>query len=213
MLDEGQIEKIAGKVADRIKTGGGTSHTFPVGVSGRHLHISRAHLDLLFGPGYELKVMKDLRQPGQFAAQETVVVAGPKGCLEKVRILGPVRPETQVEVSLTDAIGLGVGCPVRNSGDLSQTPGVALIGPKGMVALPAGTIVAARHLHVEPERAEALGLKDKQIVRVTLRGAREVVFGNVLVRTGKGHMSEFHLDTDEANAAGVRSGDEALIEF
>lgn len=211
MLSDDAIRAIADEVVRKIAPEAEGGATFPIGVSGRHMHICQQDLERLFGPGAELTPFKELRQPGQYAAKECVLVAGPKGALERVRILGPVRPKTQIEVSLTDTFTLGVRAPVRHSGHLDGSGALALVGPKGTVALAAGLIVAARHVHVDPARAAELGIEDKQIVRMVCRGEREVVFGNVLVRCGDGHLSEFHLDTDEANSAGVKTGDLAEI--
>lgn len=184
---------------------------FTAGVSARHVHLGREHLAVLFGPGYELTVRKALRQPEQFAAEETVAVVGPKRAIYGVRILGPARSATQVEIAMTDALSLGIEPVVRHSGDHRDTPGCVLLGPKGSVALDRGVIVAARHLHVDPPRAAALGLKDKDLVSVRVAGGvRSLMFAGVLVRCGDAHLAEFHVDTDEANAASVSSG--ALVE-
>lgn len=175
--------------------------------SGRHVHISAADKEKLFGAGYVLKVMRALSQPGQYACEEKVTVVGPKGSIDNVRILGPERPETQVEVSLTDTYRLGKEPMVRMSGDTAGTTGCRLIGPKGEISLDHGLIVAARHLHMSDEDAEAFGLKNGDIVSAKKAGERETVFGNILVRAGKAHSLELHIDTDEANAAGITSGD------
>lgn len=211
MLSDDAIRAIADEVVKKISSEPEGRGSFAIGVSARHLHICQGDLERLFGPGHELSPFKELGQPGQFAAKECVLVAGPKGALQKVRILGPVRPQTQVEISRTDSYALGLKAPLRHSGKLEGSAAAALVGPAGSVELAGGVIVAARHLHIEPARAAALGLKDKQIVRMICRGEREVVFGNVLVRCGEGHQSEFHLDTDEANSAGVNTGDLAEI--
>ncbi|QOR35781.1 phosphate propanoyltransferase [Clostridium sp. 'deep sea'] len=179
-----------------------------IGVSNRHLHVSQADLEALFGPGYELTNKKDLKQPGQYACEECVEICGPKGCFPKVRILGPVRPVTQVEISLTDSFKLGVKAPVRNSGDLAGTPGVTLKGPYGSVELKNGVIVAARHIHMHTEDAIAYGLKDNDIVNIqTVDNQRSVVFNNVLVRVKDSFAMEMHVDIDEANAAMLKNGD------
>lgn len=178
----------------------------PVGLSNKHIHLSQKDLDILFGEGYELKLKKDLAQPGQYACEEKVDLVGLKGTLSGVRILGPVRKDTQVEVSITDAFKLGVAPMVRNSGDIEGTPGAKLVGPEGEVELEKGIIVAARHIHMSPKEAEEFGLKDGDTVRVKTEGIREVVFGNVLVRSGDGHALELHLDMEEGNAAQVKNG-------
>lgn len=183
------------------------SYKVPVGLSNKHLHISKEDLEVLFGEGYELTPFKELKQPGQYASAEKVDVVGPKGTLKGVRILGPVRPETQVELAMTDARALGMSVPVRESGKLEGTPGLKLIGPKGEKEIDYGAIVALRHVHLSPEQAEEAGVKDKQMISVRFGGERGLVFDNLLVRTGEGHNKEIHLDTDEGNAAGLQNGD------
>jgi propanediol utilization protein/ethanolamine utilization cobalamin adenosyltransferase len=182
----------------------------PVGVSGRHVHLSQADLDRLFGAGYTLRKLKDLSQPGQFAAQETVRAEGPKGSLDNVRILGPVRSSSQVEISATDAFRLGVRPVVRDSGQLEDTPPLRLTGPAGAVDLARGAIVAARHIHLHPDQAAAWHLTDGQRVQVRIDGDRPTVFADVLVRVSPSFRGELHLDTDEANAA-LASGDTQAI--
>jgi len=179
----------------------------PVGVSARHIHLSPEHIDRLFGPGYRLTVMKELSQPGQFAAVETVAVYGPKGSFGKVRILGPARNLTQLEISRTDAIALGIDPPVRLSGDIAGTPGIRIAGPAGEVTVDEGVIIAARHIHFHPKDAESFGIRDKQPLRVRCGGERGVVFENVIARVHESFALDMHIDTDEANAAGVKSGD------
>ncbi|MCI5898188.1 MAG: phosphate propanoyltransferase [Anaerovoracaceae bacterium] len=178
----------------------------PSGISNKHLHVSERDLKILFGENHELTCKKMLKQPGQFACEETVDLAGPKGTLKRVRVLGPVRPETQVELSLTDARALGITAPVRESGKLEGTPGLTLIGPEGTVELDHGVIIALRHVHLSDEEAAEAGVSDKQMIRVKVEGERGLVFDNVLVRAGKAHSAEFHLDTDEGNAAGLDNG-------
>ena len=178
----------------------------PAGVSNRHLHVSREDLSTLFGEGYELTPLKDLSQTGQYAAEETVTLVTKKGCIPNVRILGPVRPATQVEVSRTDAFGLGIKPPVRDSGVIDQSAGVTIVGPAGAVTLKYGVILAQRHIHMSDKDADAFGLKDKDIVKVRADGERAVVFENVLVRVREDFVLELHLDTDEANAAGISNG-------
>ena len=177
--------------------------TVPIETSARHLHVSREDLDTLFGKGYELTNKKDLSQPGQFACEERVQVVGPKGQLGAT-ILGPVRPATQVELSLTDARTIGISFLVRESGDVAGSPGCKLIGPKGEVTIPQGVIAAKRHIHATPADAEALGLKDKQIVQVKYTGSdRDIIFGNVVVRVHENFALAMHIDTDESNAGCV----------
>lgn len=178
----------------------------PVGLSNRHLHVSQEHLEILFGKGFELTKMKDLSQPGQYAANEKVDVVGPKGTLKGVRILGPVRKETQVEISLTDGFALGVTPPVRDSGDLADSPGAKIVGPNGEVQLDKGIIAAARHIHMHTSDAEEFGVADKQIVSVRVGGKRGLVFDNVLVRVHKEYALDMHVDVDEGNAANLKNG-------
>lgn len=183
----------------------------PVGVSNRHLHLSQADLERLFGAGYQLTVKKDLSQKGQYAAEETVTLIGPKGSIPKVRVLGPVRKATQIEISATDSYALGIAAPVRDSGDVAGSPGIKIEGPKGVIEIPEGVIIAKRHVHLSPEDAERLGVKDKDIVKVEVGGERALVFGEVLARVHETFVYELHIDTDEANAAGLRNGDTAYI--
>ncbi|MFD2670019.1 phosphate propanoyltransferase [Marinicrinis sediminis] len=183
----------------------------PVGVSARHIHLSEEHIEKLFGEGYQLTVLKDLSQPRQFAANETVEVRGSKGSFPKVRILGPARKHTQLEVSRTDAFQIGVKPPVRESGDIAGTPGITIVGPAGEVELEEGVIVAARHIHFHTKEASEWGITDKQILRVQLQGERPLTFDDVIARVSDAYALDMHIDTDEANAAGVKTGDKAVI--
>ncbi|WP_114379253.1 phosphate propanoyltransferase [Paenibacillus prosopidis] len=183
----------------------------PIGVSARHIHLSDEHVELLFGKGYTLTEMKPLSQPGQYAANETVAVVGPKGTFAKVRILGPTRKRTQLEVSRTDAFALGVNPPVRESGDIAGSAGITLQGPAGEIKIEEGVIVAARHIHFHTSDAERFGIGDKQSLRVRFSGERGVVFENVIARVSEQYALDMHIDTDEANAAGVKNGDTAEI--
>lgn len=178
--------------------------SLPIGVSNRHIHLSPTHLAALFGDGYALQKQKELSQPGQFAALETITLVGPKGRLEKVRVLGPIRSETQVEVSVTDCFQLGVKPVIRDSGQLAGTYGVTLIGPAGTVVLEQGVIVAARHIHMHSEQAKEWNIEDGARVKVAVDSERPAVFQNVLVRVSSNYKGELHLDTDEANAALVK---------
>ncbi|HEY8543347.1 MAG TPA: phosphate propanoyltransferase [Pseudothermotoga sp.] len=179
-----------------------------VGVSNRHVHLSREDLDVLFGRGYELKPIKDLGQPGQYAADEKVIIVGPKGAIEQVRVLGPVRNQTQIEISKTDAFKLGVNPPVRDSGDIEGTPGIVIVGPTGTVVKDKGVILAKRHIHMLPKDAQHYGVKDKDIVKVVCeKEGRRLVFDDVLIRVSEKFALEFHVDTDEANAALLNNGD------
>lgn len=179
----------------------------PVGISNRHLHISEQDLFVLFGEGYELSVLKNLSQPGEYAAEETVTIAGPRGRISRVRILGPVRPASQLEISKSDAVMLGIEAPIRMSGDLAGTPGIEIIGPKGSILLNQGVMIAKRHIHMTPEDANSFGIQDRETVWVKTSGERALIFDQVVVRVSEQFQLEMHLDIDEANAAGVRNGD------
>jgi putative phosphotransacetylase len=181
-------------------------------VSNRHLHLSQKDLEILFGEGYELTPIKDLGQPGQYAAEETVDLVGPKNTIKRVRVLGPTRKATQVEVSRTDAFKLGVNPPVRDSGDIEGSASIKLVGPNGEVELKEGVILAKRHIHMHTNDAEKYGLKDKEIVSViAAKDGRKLIFQDVLVRVSDKYALEFHVDTDEANAAFLGNNDEIEI--
>lgn len=177
----------------------------PVGVSNRHLHLSQADLDVLFGAGYQLTPIKDLSQPGQFACKETVTIAGPKGAIEKVRVLGPVRSKTQVEILTGDGFKLGITAPARLSGELAGTPGITIIGPKGSVQTSEGLIVAQRHIHMTPQDAACYGVHDGQIVDILVEGPRGGTYSNVAIRANDASALECHVDTEEANAMNLNS--------
>ena len=180
--------------------------SIPVAVSARHVHLRQETVEQLFGEGYELTPRNELSQPGQFAAEETVRLIGPSNSIDSVRILGPTRDVDQVEISRTDEFQLGVDAPVRASGDIENTPGIILEGPKGRVELNQGVICAWRHIHMTPEDAEHFGVEDRDVVDVAVSGeGRGLVFGDVLVRVSSSFRLEMHIDTDEANAAGLGS--------
>ncbi|KUK31145.1 MAG: Phosphate propanoyltransferase [Thermoanaerobacterales bacterium 50_218] len=183
----------------------------PVGVSARHVHLSPEHIEVLFGKGYQLTPIRELSQPGEFAAKETVTLVGPRGVLQGVRVLGPPRSKTQVEISKTDGYILGIDPPVRVSGDHRDTPGCIIVGPHGAVKIESGVICAMRHIHISPELATNLGLHDGDFVRVKAAGDRKVIFDKVIVRVSPRAVFEMHIDTDEANAAGLRNGDRVLL--
>ena len=175
-----------------------------VEVSARHVHISKADLEILFGKGYELTFKKALSQPGQFAAQERVKVIGPKRELPSVSILGPTRNATQVEISMTDARSIGILAPIRESGNTSGSAGCTIVGPVGQIELKEGVIVAKRHVHVKPEDAVKFGVNDKEIVQVKIETeARTTIFDDVVIRVRDDFETAMHIDTDEGNAAGI----------
>ena len=175
-----------------------------VEISARHVHVSEKDLEILFGAGYKLTPKKDLSQPGQFACEERVTVVGSKRELKGVSILGPCRKATQVELSLTDARSIGVAAPIRESGDVTGSGACKLVGPCGEVELTEGVIAAKRHIHMTPEDAEKYGIKDTQIVSVKIpTEGRALVFGDVVARVSPSFALAMHLDTDEANAAGI----------
>lgn len=179
----------------------------PVAISARHAHLSAPTVERLFGAGYALCKRTDLSQRGQYALEETVALIGPRGRIDHVRLLGPLREEDQVEISRTDEFVLGVDAPVRLSGDLGNTPGITLEGPRGRVTIPHGVICARRHIHMAPEDARQFGVRHGDLVQVAIDSdGRDLVFADVMVRVGADYTLEFHLDTDEANAAGVRAG-------
>jgi putative phosphotransacetylase len=221
MTEEQIVQLIAREVVTRIREVQGAAPTpdgpastrklLPVNVSARHIHLSAAHVTTLFGPGHQLTRFKPLMQPGQFAAKETVRVVGPKGSFPKVRVLGPARGETQLEVSLTDARHLGMAIPIRVSGSITGTPGVTLEGPYGKVTIPQGVIVAARHIHLGTADAARFGVAPGQRVRIRTTGARALTFDDVLVRVSESFVPEMHIDTDEGNAAAIRDGE--LVEI
>ena len=198
------FENLIDKVIDRIQNE--LDGSFEVEASGRHVHLSRKELDALFGTGYELTKAKDLSQPGQYASKERLTVVGPKGAFHNVVILGPVRKESQVEVSLTDCLQLGVKAPIRESGDIEGTPGIVLVNGDKLVSLDKGLIVAKRHVHMTPEDAEKLGVKNHDIVKVKVEGARPLIFDDVVIRVSPKFATYMHIDYDEANACGFSKG-------
>lgn len=184
----------------------------PIAISARHVHLTRETVDVLFGKDYELTEYKPLSQPGQYAANETVTIVGKKNKIENVRILGPLRQKDQVEISKTDEFFLGVDAPVRESGNVTGTPGMLLQGPKGTVTLKEGVIVAWRHIHMHPDDAKIFGVKDKDVVSVDVDDEeRPLTFRNVLIRVSDKYKLEMHIDTDEGNAAEIKSGEEGEL--
>ncbi len=189
-----------------------TPRGIPIAVSARHVHLRRETLDALFGAGHELTVRGALSQPGQFAAEETVDLVGPRGTIRGVRVLGPLRPDDQVEIARTDEFTLGIDAPVRASGDTANSPGIVLRGPAGEVELRQGVICAWRHIHMTPADARAFGVVDRDVVEVRVEGgSRSLVFGDVLIRVSEKFALEMHIDTDEANAAELGRGAQGVL--
>ncbi len=187
-----------------------TPNTIPVAVSSRHLHLGEGDWRRLFA-GQPLTRLRDLSQPEEFATAETVTLVGPRGTLEKVRILGPLRRRTQVEISRTDAVRLGLNPPVRDSGRLDGSAKITVVGPAGAISLEEGLILAWRHIHMTPADARRFGVRDQETVYVRCLGQREIIYGGVIVRVNPNYRLELHLDTDEANAGLVRDGDLAEL--
>lgn len=177
-----------------------------IALSNRHVHLTKEHVAILFGEGYELTHKSDLSQPGQYAAVECIDIQGPKGTIAKVRVLGPERSASQVEILASDSFKLGVPVVIRDSGDLEGTPGCTLVGPAGTVELAQGVIVAARHIHMNLKEAEEFGVKDGDKVKLEVPGERGLVFNNVLIRAKDTYALECHVDTEEGNAAGAKNG-------
>ena len=179
----------------------------PVGISNRHIHLSRADLETLFGVGYELTPIKDLSQPGQYACKEQLTIIGPSmRPIENVRVLGPVRKASQVEISMTDSYVLKVKPPVRESGNIKGSAPIRIVGPKGIVELSEGCIIANRHIHMSPDEARVFGLSDGDYVDIDVNGKRKTRWYDVQVRVHKDFRLEMHVDTDDANSAGIGNG-------
>ena len=212
-MENSNIELITRLVLEEIKKKDNTGNGFlvPVGVSARHVHLTQKHVEALFGEGYELTKKKEL-MGGQFAANEVVTIVGLKlRAIENVRVLGPVRSSSQVEISATDAVRLGIKAPVRLSGDIKGSAPVAVVGPKGVLYLEEGCIVAKRHIHMPPKDARAAGVSDGDIVSVKADNDRETVFHQVHIRVDESFTLEMHIDTDEANAARISTGQTVSI--
>ena len=214
-MDEKKIELITRLVmevlGDDVSAAKKDGFMVPIGVSARHVHLTQEHVEVLFGKGYQLTKKKEL-MGGQFASNEQVTIVGTKlRAIENVRILGPVRKESQVEISMTDARTLGVAPVVRNSGDIAGSAPIALVGPRGALYLKEGCIVAKRHIHMSPKDAAAAGVADKDVVSVVSLGGRGTTFDEVLVRVDESFTLEMHIDTDEANAAQLKTGDAVVI--
>lgn len=209
-MDQENIQKVVEQVVSQYQDRS-QPKLIPIAVSARHVHLSQEHVEFLFGSGYQLTHRSDLSQPGQFAAEETVIIAGPKGSIERVRVLGPARELTQVEVSRTDAIKLGLNPPLRLSGHIEGSSPVTIIGPKGSLYLPEGLIIAQNHIHMTPEDAAHFNVEHGQLVRVKVRGHRPITFENVAIRVSHRYKLEMHIDTDEGNAALISQRGEGEI--
>lgn len=205
-IDRSAVEQIVREIVLKQLGGPVGKPELVVSISARHVHVTDEHCERLFGPGRKLTPAKDLYQNGYYAAEETVMIVGPRRrMLPSVRILGPTRSATQVELAFTDGISLGIDIPVRQSGDVEGTPGCTLIGPAGSIDLKQGVIRAERHVHMGPSDAEFYGVKDKDRMSLRVNSPCRTVFENLLVRVGDGIKLEVHLDTDEGNAADLEN--------
>ena len=212
-MENNNVELIARLVMEAIDKKESTSNGFmvPIGVSARHIHLTQEHVEVLFGEGYQLTKRKEL-MGGQFAANEQVTIVGLKlRAIENVRVLGPVRSKSQVEISAKDAIKLGVRAPIRLSGDIEGSAPIAVVGPKGVIYLDEGCIVAKRHIHLAPKDAIAAGVRNGDIVSVKADNERGTVFNHVQIRVDESFTLEMHIDTDEANAAKISTGETVTI--
>lgn len=213
MVSANNVELITRMVMEAMnqKEDTGNGYMVPLGVSARHVHLTQEHVELLFGEGYQLTKKKEL-MGGQFASNELVTIVGLKlRAIESVRILGPVRSKSQVEISATDAVKLGVKAPIRESGNTAGSAPIALVGPKGALYLKEGCIVAKRHIHMAPKDAMAAGVQDGDIVSVKADNERGTIFEQVQIRVDDSFTLEMHIDTDEANAAKIATGDTVKI--
>ena len=210
MISASDIAGLSAEVAKRMNR---AKLDIPAGVSVKHCHLTREHFKILFGASAEPKRVKDIKQPGFYAAEEMIDVKGPKGVLKNIRLVAPYREHTQIELAATDAMAIGLKPPVRESGDIKNSSGAILIGPHGQLEVKEGVIIAQRHLHFSPSEARAMGIASGEVVRVRAGagGGRSTVFEDVVVRVSDKYSLEFHVDTDEANAAGIKTGDAVHI--
>lgn len=206
------VEQVADMVVDMANELESNPYGVPVGISARHIHLTKEAVWTLFGKGHSLTFFKKLSQPGQFASAEQVQVIGPRGSISKVRILGPERKECQVEIPFSDGRTLGVIPPVKASGDIMGTPGIRLVGPAGEITLPSGVIVAERHVHMSPADAKWFGVKNGQQVKMVVSGPKAGVMEKVTVRVSESYRLDFHIDTDDANAFLLKQGDKVRLE-
>ncbi|MBS4537848.1 phosphate propanoyltransferase [Clostridium sp. D2Q-11] len=205
-MDDIMIRNIVDKVIKNLSDQSEKEEYLPIEASARHVHLSKNEVEGLFGKGYRLTPKRELSQPGQFLSQERVAIIGPKGMFKNVAVLGPERKNTQVEISRTDAISLGVDAPVRESGNIKGSSSIFISANKNMIEIKEGAIVAKRHIHMPPKDAERFGLEDKQIVSVKVFSDRPVIFEDVLVRVNKDYRLNMHIDFDEANACNFKNG-------
>ena len=207
-----QREKPSWEVQSQKPLSSANGKLLPIGISARHVHLTREVFEQLYGRGKEITVYTELYQPGEFASAEVITLIGPRlRAIQDVRILGPFREYTQVELSRTDGVALGIDPPVRKSGDLKGSEPIILVGPAGAVSLKEGAICANRHVHINPQDAERLEVKDDGIVKVRVSGVRAITFENVQIRVSDKFLLQMHLDTDDANAAGVKCGESAEL--
>lgn len=204
-MDQVQLVQLIKTIVTTLDTPAEAARV-PVGVSNRHVHLSQPDVEKLFGAGHQLQPERELSQPGYYAARETVLLAGPKGAIPGVRVLGPTRAHTQVELLWSDTFSLGVKTDIRESGRRAQSGPITIVGPVGTIIEDRGVLVAKRHLHTNPDDAHRLGLQEGQLVAVRTGGDRAALLEEVVVRIGEGIQTELHLDTEEANAAAVKNG-------
>ena len=209
------VSAVADAVLKALQAGGTANNSddgVPIGISNRHIHLSREHIDILFGTGYQLTPLKELSQPGQYACKEVLTIVGPSlRPIENVRVLGPERTDSQVEISRTDSYTLKVKPPVRESGKIAGSASISIIGPKGIVTLKEGCIIANRHIHMSTEDGKRFGVTDNSYVTVDACSERRTRFYDVQVRVSDKFRLEMHLDTDDANAAALKNGDKVKI--
>lgn len=205
------IENIVDDYLKQYNLNGLSNNYIPIGISNRHIHLSQKDLEILFGKDYQLNELKKLSQTEQYAAKETLKIVGPKGIIENVRILGPIREETQVEILQSDTYKLGIKAPVKLSGDLIDTPGITLIGPKNVIKINSGVIIAKRHVHMNTEDASKLGYKNFDTVNIKINTERPIIFHDIPIRIHNTFTTEFHIDMDEANAALIQKETKGII--
>lgn len=201
-MNDISLDYIIDEVIKRVKK----EMLIEVEASGRHVHLTPEHVDILFGKGHKLTKIKDLSQPGQYACAERVTITGPKGSIHNVIVLAPPRKDTQIEVSLTDALTLGINAPVKESGHIDGTPGITISTERASITLDKGVIVAKRHIHITPEDAEKFNVKDQELVSVEVLGKRPLIFEDTVIRVSPNFRTFMHIDYDEANACGFTKG-------